>query len=109
MRFKLLLFLCVLLSAEWLSAGDISLAWDAVVINFGGGALTDTPIRYNVRWGTTSGQHTTGTITTNTTITVKGLDPNQVYYFVVTCENAANKESSTSNEVSARPTLLLHQ
>lgn len=88
--------------------GPVTLAWDAVTQDTNGNATTIA--FYNVRWGTVSGQESTGTSAGNVTqFTIQGLDVSQLWYFVVTAVDDQGRESANSNEVSSRPALQPHQ
>lgn len=93
--------------------GPITLAWDAVTLDANGNATTI--LYYNVRWGTSSGQENSGTQAATTIctagtcqFTIQGLNPQQNYWFVITGVNAQG-ESAVSNEVTGRPSLVIHR
>lgn len=105
-RWIVVLILCGLPSVLW--AEPLTLAWDAPTTNSDASPLTDLS-HYLVRWGTSTGVYTGGIVLGNVTqITIKGLNPSQVYFFVVYAVDTSGHESVPSNEISGRPTLILH-
>lgn len=91
MKYYLLIFLLIV---QFLSAGEISLAWD-----------NSPDIKLNiVYYGTSSLYYTSHIFTrTNNQITISNLDSNIKYYFSVTSVNTNFIESTLSNEVSEYP------
>jgi len=88
-----LLSAVALIIGAGLSAGEVTLAWDAnSEVDLAG---------YRLYYGLGSGQYDeiidVGNVTTNT---VTGLEAGLTYYFVVTAYNTAGLESDPSNEVS---------
>lgn len=107
--FALCSLIILIAIAAWGAAhGPLTLAWDPVTLDENSNATTIA--YYNVRWGTSSGQENSGTSAGNVTqFTVKGLDPAQTYWFVVTAVDTSGRESAVSNEVSGRPSIVIHR
>ena len=84
------------------TAGDTE-----VVLDWNNNSESDAA-KYNVYRGTSSGVYalvTTITGSTNSAYTNTGLTNDTQYFFVVTCLDASNNESSYSSEVNATPVL----
>ena len=99
LKYKLLLFsiLCILLNANMLFAGTVTLAWDVPTTNTDGTLLTDLA-GYKVYYGTSSGSYNQSIDVGNVTTYTLNLTDGTTYYFTVIVYNTVRSESMYSNE-----------
>ncbi len=88
------------ISSQNVYASDVSLTWDAPIMNVDGSPLTDLK-GYKVYYGTESNNYSENIDVGNVTnYTVSNLSDGTTYYFAVTAYDTSGNESDYSNEVS---------